>query len=125
MAFVPTDYEPYDFANRRHIGPSPVEISEMLEVVGVKSVDELIDQTVPESIRQAEPLEFGPPMSERDLLWHMRQVAKKNSVLSSMIGQGYYGTVTPPAIQRNILENPAWYTCLLYTSDAADEGVEG
>ncbi len=110
MAFVPTDYEPYDFANRRHIGPSPAEISEMLEVVGVKSVDELIDQTVPKNIRQAEPLEFGPPMSERDLLWHMRQVAKKNSVLSSMIGQGYYGTVTPPAIQRNILENPAWYT---------------
>ena len=88
MAFVPTDYEPYDFANRRHIGPSPAEINEMLEVVGVKSVDELIDQTVPENIRQAEPLEFGPPMSERDLLWHMRQVAKKNSVLSSARGGG-------------------------------------
>lgn len=110
MAFVPTNYEPYDFANRRHIGPSPNEIDEMLKVVGVSSLDELIDQTIPESIRQKEPLDFGAPKSERELLWHMRQVAKKNVVYSSMIGQGFYGTITPPAIQRNILENPAWYT---------------
>ncbi|WP_018688085.1 aminomethyl-transferring glycine dehydrogenase [Ahrensia kielensis] len=110
MSFVPTNYEPYDFANRRHIGPSPAEIAEMLKVIGVDSLDELIDQTVPKSIRQKEPLDFGKPLSERDLLWHMRQVAKKNDVFTSMIGQGYYGTVTPPAIQRNILENPAWYT---------------
>lgn len=110
MAFVPTDYEPYDFANRRHIGPSPAEIDDMLKTVGVDSLDQLIDQTVPENIRQKEPLDFGPALSERELLWRMRQVAKKNVVVSSMIGQGYYGTVTPPAIQRNILENPAWYT---------------
>jgi glycine dehydrogenase len=110
MSFVPTKYEPYDFANRRHIGPSPAEIADMLEVIGVKSLDDLIDQTVPDSIRQKEPLDFGKPLSERDLLWHMREVANKNEVFTSMIGQGYYGTVTPPAIQRNILENPAWYT---------------
>ncbi len=110
MPFSPSDYQPYDFANRRHIGPSPGEMAEMFEVLGVKDLDELIDQTVPKSLRQADPLEFAPPMSERELIWHMRQVAKKNAVFSTMIGQGYYGTVTPPAIQRNILENPAWYT---------------
>ena len=110
MPFTPTDYAPYDFANRRHIGPSPSEMAEMLEVVGAESLDALIDETVPKSIRQETPLQFEPPKSERELLWYMRQVAKKNDVFTTMIGQGYYGTVTPPAIQRNILENPAWYT---------------
>ena len=61
-------------------------------------------------IRQDTPLDFGKPKSERELIWHMRQVALKNKVFTTMIGQGYHGTVTPPAIQRNILENPAWYT---------------
>jgi len=110
MAFTPTDYLPYDFANRRHIGPSPAEMAEMFRVLGVKDLDELIDQTVPQTLRQSAPLEFGKPKSERELLWHMRQVAKKNKVFTTMIGQGFHGTVTPPAIQRNILENPAWYT---------------
>ncbi|MBS0564180.1 MAG: aminomethyl-transferring glycine dehydrogenase [Proteobacteria bacterium] len=110
MTFTPIDYLPYDFANRRHIGPSPAEMAEMFKVLGVRDLDELIDQTVPKSLRQAKPLDFGKPKSERELLWFMRQVAKKNRVFSSMIGQGFYGTVTPPAIQRNILENPAWYT---------------
>jgi glycine dehydrogenase len=110
MPYQPIDYLPYDFANRRHIGPSPEEMAEMFEVLGVDSLDQLIDETVPKSIRQAEPLEFGKPKSERELLWHLRQVAKKNEIYSTMIGQGFYGTVTPPAIQRNILENPAWYT---------------
>ncbi|WP_212525332.1 aminomethyl-transferring glycine dehydrogenase [Actibacterium sp. MT2.3-13A] len=110
MPYQPIDYLPYDFANRRHIGPSPEEMAEMFAVLGVESLDQLIDETVPKSIRQAEPLEFGKPKSERELLWHLRQVAKKNEVYSTMIGQGFYGTVTPPAIQRNILENPAWYT---------------
>ena len=110
MAFTPTDYKPYDFANRRHIGPSPSEMAEMFKVLGVKDLDELIDQTVPASLRQDKPLDFGKPMSERQLLYHMRQVAKKNKVFSTMIGQGFYGTVCPPAIQRNVLENPAWYT---------------
>ncbi len=110
MTYTPTDYRPYDFANRRHIGPSPAEMEEMFKVLGVKDLDELIDQTIPKHLRQAKPLDFGKPKSERELLWFMRQVAKKNKVYSSMIGQGFYGTVTPPAIQRNILENPAWYT---------------
>lgn len=110
MPFSLTDYEPYDFANRRHIGPSPEEMVEMLKTVGADSLDALIDETVPEAIRQSEPLDFGPAKSEHELLWHLRQIAKKNKLFTSMIGQGYHGTVTPPAIQRNILENPAWYT---------------
>ncbi|MDR9481540.1 MAG: aminomethyl-transferring glycine dehydrogenase [Salibaculum sp.] len=110
MPFTPTDYLPYDFANRRHIGPSPAEMDEMFKVIGVDSLDQLIDETVPQAIRQAEPLDFGKPMSERKLLNHMRGVAAKNKVLTSLIGQGYHGTVTPPVIQRNVLENPAWYT---------------
>ncbi len=110
MPFHPTPYQPYDFANRRHIGPSPTEMEEMLDVIGVGSLDELIDETVPADIRQEGALELGEAMSERDVLHHMRQVIKKNKVLTSLIGQGYYGTMTPPVIQRNILENPAWYT---------------
>ncbi len=109
MTFTPTDYNPYDFANRRHIGPSPSEMEEMLAATGAKSLDDLIDQTVPKTIRQALPLAWAP-LSEHELLARMREVAAKNKVMTSLIGQGYYGTVTPPAIQRNILENPAWYT---------------
>ena len=110
MTYEPTNYLPYDFANLRHIGPSPSEMDEMLKVVGVSSLDELIDQTVPDSIRQKAPLEWERAESERQVLFHMRNVAKKNTRTVALIGQGYYGTVTPPAIQRNILENPAWYT---------------
>ena len=110
MPFKPTSYLPYDFANRRHIGPSVEEISDMLELLGVKTLDELIDDTVPNKIRQTTPLKWERAKSEREVLYHLRQTASKNKVLISLIGQGYHGTVTPPAIQRNILENPAWYT---------------
>ncbi|MGR3499793.1 MAG: aminomethyl-transferring glycine dehydrogenase [Limimaricola soesokkakensis] len=114
MTFTPTDYLPYDFANRRHIGPSPAEMAQMLELVGAESLEALIDDTLPAKIRQAEPLDFGKPLSESEFLHRMKVTAGKNKVLTSLIGQGYHGTVTPPAIQRNILENPAWYTA--YTS---------
>ncbi|PFG62514.1 glycine dehydrogenase [Thioclava sp. ES.031] len=109
MTFTPTTYDSYDFANRRHIGPSPAEMEEMLKAVGAPDLDALIAETVPKSIRQAEPLGWAP-LTEYGLLQKMEGVAKKNRVMTSLIGQGYYGTVTPPAIQRNILENPAWYT---------------
>ena len=110
MAFNPTEYLPYDFANLRHIGPSKIEIEEMCKLIGVKNLDELINQTVPKNIRQTEPLNFGKAKSERELLRYMKEVASKNKVMTTMIGQGYHDTTTPPAIQRNILENPAWYT---------------
>jgi glycine dehydrogenase len=82
----------------------------MLEAVGVSSIEELIEQTLPRSIRQAGPLEIGPGLSETEMLAQMRAIARKNQVFTSLIGQGYYGTILPPVIQRNILENPAWYT---------------
>jgi glycine dehydrogenase len=110
MPFELTTYEAYDFANRRHIGPSPSEMEEMLRTIGFDSLDALIDATVPKAIRQKAALDFGPAMSERDALHHMKQVASKNQVLTSLIGQGYHGTTTPAPILRNILENPAWYT---------------
>ena len=104
------NYDPYDFANRRHIGPSPEEMTEMLRVVGAASLEALMDETIPAGIRQKAPLEFGKPLSERAALDRMREIAARNRVLTSLIGQGYHGTIMPPAIQRNILENPAWYT---------------
>jgi glycine dehydrogenase len=109
MSHTPFAYDPYDFANRRHIGPSPAEMEEMLAVVGVTSLDALISETIPAAIRQSKALDWAP-LAEHELLARMRAVAAKNRVMVSLIGQGYYGTVTPPAIQRNILENPAWYT---------------
>ncbi len=109
MPFTLTDYDPYDFANRRHIGPSPCEMDQMLETIGAADLATLIDETLPGDIRQDTPLS-GAPLSERELLWRMRQTARKNQVFTTMIGMGWHGTVTPPAIQRNILENPAWYT---------------
>ena len=105
----PTGFNPYDFANKRHIGPSLSEMDEMLKVVGAADLDALIGQTVPVSIRQEEPLDW-PALTEAQLLARMREIAAKNRLMTSLIGQGYYGTVTPPVIQRNILENPAWYT---------------
>jgi glycine dehydrogenase len=109
MSYKLTDYQPYDFANRRHIGPSPKEMEAMLKVVGASSLDDLTDQTVPKSIRQSKPLS-GTAMSENELLNHMRKVSRMNKVVTSLIGQGYHDTFTPPAILRNIFENPAWYT---------------
>lgn len=82
----------------------------MLEVIGTQSLSELIRQVVPNSIRRSHPLQIGNPMSERDYLKHIRSIGDKNEVFRSYIGQGYYGTITPPVILRNIFENPGWYT---------------
>jgi glycine dehydrogenase len=94
----------------RHIGPSPHETAEMLAAIGAGSLDELMAQTVPNSIRQAQPLDVGPALSETEALDRMRAIAGRNRVMTSLIGQGYHGTHLPLVIQRNILENPAWYT---------------
>ncbi|GGW44613.1 glycine dehydrogenase (decarboxylating) [Gemmobacter lanyuensis] len=110
MTYKETAYAPYDFANRRHIGPSPAEMTEMLEAVGAPSLDALIDQIVPDDIRLKTPMTWGKALSEQGVLAKLRSVADKNRVMTSFIGQGYHGTVTPPPIQRNIFENPAWYT---------------
>ena len=94
----------------RHIGPSARDQEIMLETIGVKSLDALIDKTVPKSIRSAEPLDLARPISENATLSRTRVLADKIKVARSMIGMGYYPTRTPGVVQRNILENPAWYT---------------
>jgi glycine dehydrogenase len=95
---------------RRHIGPSPRDVAAMLESVGAKSLGELMGQTLPSSIRQKSPLDLGRALSETEALAHMGELAAQNQVFTSLIGQGYSGTILPAVIQRNILESPAWYT---------------
>src|SRR5882672_6538745 len=95
---------------RRHIGPAPRDIAAMLESVGAKSLGELMGQTLPSSIRQKTPLDLGRALSETEALAHMGELAAQNQVFTSLIGQGYSGTILPAVIQRNILESPAWYT---------------
>ena len=107
---------------KRHIGPSKEDQSKMLKELNYKSLDDLIDNTVPEKIKFKGELNIGDSNSEYEALRKLRAISKKNQVYSNFIGMGYYGTYTPYVILRNILENPGWYTsCLLYTSDAADE----
>src|SRR5256885_2328998 len=98
---------------RRHIGPSPRDIAAMLETVGAKSLDALMAETLPSSIRQQTTLDLGAALSETEALAHMSELASRNLVFTSLIGQGYSGTVLPAVIQCNILEDPAWYaTCV-------------
>jgi glycine dehydrogenase len=94
----------------RHIGPRGADLDRMLEVVGVGSLDELIDQAVPAAIRNGAPLDLPPAASEAEALAELRQLAEANVVRTSMIGLGYAGTITPAVIRRNVLESPAWYT---------------
>lgn len=97
------------FSNR-HIGPNASEIDAMLAHIEVNSVDELIDATVPQHIRLKEPLQLRNALSENDYLTALKEKASKNKIARSYIGKGYYGTLVPSVIQRNILENPGWYT---------------
>jgi glycine dehydrogenase len=94
----------------RHIGPSPTEIDTMLDVLGMASLDELIDRSVPDTIRDRTPINLPDGLSEAETLAWLEGLADRNEVLTSLIGLGYSDTITPPVILRNILENPAWYT---------------
>ena len=104
-----TSPQPTGFA-QRHIGPRANQIETMLAAVGVDSLDTLLDQVVPASIRSHSPLELSAPLSEHEALERVRELAASNQVRTSLIGQGYVNTITPAVIQRNVLENPAWYT---------------
>src|SRR5579859_115544 len=95
---------------RRHIGPSPRDVAAMLDVVGAKSIGDLMSETLPPSIRQKAPLDLGRALDESAALAHMGELAAQNQAFTSLIGQGYSGTILPTVVQRNILENPAWYT---------------
>jgi glycine dehydrogenase len=100
---------PDRFADR-HIGPNPEEIQEMLRVVGFPTLDTMIDAAVPQQIRLKKPLSLPAARSETELLAELKAIMSKNKVCRSCIGMGYYGCITPPVIQRNVLENPGWYT---------------
>lgn len=99
-----------DKFSNRHIGPDRDEIDVMLKKTGAGSLDELIDQTIPENIRLKEPLNIPPGMSEYEYLRYIREIGKKNLQFRSFIGMGFYNCITPSVIRRNILENPSWYT---------------
>lgn len=103
-------FEFYDRFVDRHIGPSEKEIKEMLADLKLSSTDELIEKTVPKGIRLKEKLNLPKAQTEFEFLHHLKSVAQKNKVFKSYIGMGYYPTITPAVIQRNILENPGWYT---------------
>jgi glycine dehydrogenase len=94
----------------RHIGPSEADIRAMLDAIGVETLDALVQETVPASIRMDRDLQLPQPLTETALLRRARQLADKNKVFRSYIGLGYHGTLTPPVVQRGILENPSWYT---------------
>ncbi len=94
----------------RHIGPNPADTTEMLALLGHKNLDELIDAAVPKKIRLGKKINLPAARSEFEALAELRRIASENKIFHSFIGQGYYDTITPPVIQRNILENPGWYT---------------
>ena len=104
------DLEPGANFIRRHIGPDDAETAAMLKQVGAKSLDDFIDKVVPKRIRAKRPLDLKKAMPERTALSYLREAASRNEVFTSMIGMGYYGTITPKVILRNLLENPGWYT---------------
>jgi glycine dehydrogenase len=106
----PSFLTPSDTFVHRHIGPSEPEVLAMLQTVGVDSMGQLIDETVPADIRMEGDLDIGPGYGERELIEKLGTIAAKNRVMRSFIGMGYSDCITPPVIQRNVLENPAWYT---------------
>ncbi len=106
---VPLSHLSDEFVDR-HVGPDAAELGHMLDVIGAESLDELLDQTVPESIRSREELNLPAARSETEVIAALRDLAARNAPRTSLIGMGYAGTITPPVVRRNVLENPAWYT---------------
>ena len=104
----------------RHIGLNDADIDAMLDSVGVSSLTELLDTVIPENIRRQSEMALQPALSEHEILVELKEVATKNQIKTSLIGMGYYNCHTPPVIQRNILENPAWYTAYTPYQPAGD-----
>ncbi len=107
----------------RHIGTSPAEQSEMLQYLGFSSMKELMDAAIPEAIRFESGKRLPEAVSETEALNKLRELASQNRVTTSKIGIGYYGTITPGVIKRNVLENPSWYTA--YTPIKQKSAREG
>ena len=102
-------YYQHQFVDR-HVGPNQEELSHMLHTIGVGSIEELIDLSIPKSIQSKEKLNVGNGIPEKELIEKLKSIAEKNTIMKTYIGMGYYNCITPPVIQRNILENPGWYT---------------
>ncbi|HEY4757997.1 MAG TPA: glycine dehydrogenase (aminomethyl-transferring), partial [Chthoniobacterales bacterium] len=110
---------------RRHIGPNEEEARAMLRDVGFDSLGALIDATIPKDIRLRRQLNLPEAKSEGEALGELRTIARKNKIVRSFIGAGYYDCITPPVIQRNILENPGWYTAYTpYQAEIAQGRLE-
>ncbi|MGZ4985930.1 MAG: aminomethyl-transferring glycine dehydrogenase, partial [Chthoniobacterales bacterium] len=122
------DAKPNNFSDSfasRHIGPDAPGVAAMLETVGFQNLDELIDATVPKNIRLDRPLSLPAASSEQEALTELREISRRNKVLRSYIGTGYSDCITPPVIQRNILENPGWYTAYTpYQAEIAQGRLE-
>lgn len=95
---------------KRHIGPNRAETNQMLQTIGLNSLEDLIEKTVPSAIRLKKPMDLPPALSEFELLESLQTIGAKNIIATNCIGQGYYGTITPSVILRNVFENPGWYT---------------
>ena len=109
----------------RHLGPREKEIQKMLSFIGVESIEELLTETIPEEIRLKDKLESNTPLSEYQFLKHIQALSNKNKLYDTYIGLGYHPTITPPVIQRNILENPGWYTAYTpYQAEIAQGRLE-
>jgi glycine dehydrogenase len=114
-----------DIFSERHIGPRGSQIQDMLSCIGASSLEALIDETVPNNIRLQSPLKLNPPMSEPEYLEHIQTLGHKNKVFKSYIGMGYHPSNLPAVIQRNILENPGWYTAYTpYQAEIAQGRLE-
>jgi glycine dehydrogenase len=123
--FVPANILSMNQFSERHIGPNSSDQESMLNSIGVTSIEELIEQTIPNSIRLNEKMDLPDAMSESELLDHMKSLGRKNKNYRSYIGLGYYNTILPGVIQRNILENPGWYTAYTpYQAEIAQGRLE-
>ena len=130
MADIEINFRGNEFFSRRHIGPNQLETASMLKAIGFNNLDEFISAVVPEDILLKSKLSIGSEKKEQEALIELKRLASKNDSFNSYIGQGYYNTITPGVILRNVFENPGWYTsytpyqseisqgrlCLLYTS---------
>ena len=109
----------------RHLGPRDHDLPKMLETIGVETLDQLINETIPSDIRLKKPLDLEHIMTEYEYANHIRLLGRTNKVYKSYIGLGYHPTIVPPAIQRNIFENPGWYTAYTpYQAEIAQGRLE-
>ena len=122
---MPLSIRNLDRFEHRHNGPDAAETTEMLDVLGLHSIDQLIDETIPASIRLEKPLDLPPGLGEQEFLTKLKEIASKNKLFKSYIGTGYYDCYTPGVILRNIMENPAWYTAYTpYQAEIAQGRLE-